>query len=127
MRKLIPLTPFFLIAGAFQYLHAQSVRNTAWKAFLESVRDTVTLHIKTDSSYATNSVGDVLVRSSFKIVKDTLTIRDVDGRYVCPDADGIYKITVDRDNLIFGLINDPCDGRSNAISSIKWIKVPESH
>src|SRR5437868_3001656 len=123
MKKVIFFT-CFLCLTATGLLHAQSLDNTNWKAFFASpVNDTLTIYIKGDSSFVTNSGGEVMVHSSFKIAGDTLTLSDYGtGEYVCPDATGKYTINLKDDSLIFTLIEDPCDGRANSLNGIMWIK-----
>jgi hypothetical protein len=126
MRKLALLTVVILMAAATS-LKAQSLQNTAWKAYLDPVHDTLTLHIGKDSSFVTDSGGEVVVRSVCKVTKDTLSLRDYEGKYFCPDGEGIYKVAVIGDALNFTLVNDPCEGRNNSISGTKWIRVVDKH
>ena len=123
MKKLISLAAFLLLTAAACQLHAQSIRNADWKTFIGGdVNDTITLHIHSDSSFVTNSKGDVWVRSVFKLSGDTLTLSDYDGPYACANMDGKYKIHLEENRLSLSLISDPCDGRSHAIDGIKWAK-----
>jgi hypothetical protein len=104
---------------------AQSVVNTSWKLFIGGeVNDTLTLHIKADSSYVTNSTGEVMVRSTCKLSADTLFINDYDGNYACPGI-GTYKYAVVDDKLTLDLVNDQCSGRAENINGVKWIRVKE--
>ncbi len=122
MKKLIVLALFCM--GNFARLDAQSIANTNWKGyFANPLKDTITWNIKTDSSFVTNSSGEVVVRSKITLTKDTLTISDVDGVYACQAMDGIYKSAISNNNLVLTLVADPCEGRS-AVVSVKWIKVP---
>ena len=103
--------------------HAQSIDNTNWKAFIDPLSDTLTIHISGDSSFVTRSDGEVLVRSSFTIAGDTLTISDYGtGEYVCPDSKGKYSFKVNDDTLIFTLIDDSCEGRAGTLNGLKWFK-----
>jgi hypothetical protein len=124
MKKFLLLT-IIIFAICTVKLNAQSITNTAWKGFFGNpINDTLFLHFKKDSFFVTNKNNDLLVRSFLKVSKDTITITDVEGEYMCPQADGIYKFAITGDNLSFTLINDPCDGR-NAITDVKWIRLPE--
>ncbi len=115
------LTFIFFAMGAIK-LNAQSLANTAWKGFFaDPINDTLTLHYQTDTFYVTNTNGDMLVRSVLKISKDTMTVTDFDGQYMCPQSDGVYKYAINGDNLNFVLVSDPCEGRNN-ITQIKWIR-----
>jgi hypothetical protein len=121
MKKLLLLAFIFFTMGAIK-LNAQSLANTAWKGFFaDPINDTLTLHFQKDTFYVTNTNGDMLVRSVLKISKDTMTVTDFDGQYMCPQSDGVYKYIIAGDNLNFVLVADPCDGRNN-ITQIKWIR-----
>ncbi|HUB62418.1 MAG TPA: hypothetical protein VL978_17010 [Puia sp.] len=107
-------------------VHAQaqtpSLKNTNWKLFVPDLNDTITLHIKADSSYVTTTAGDSVVRSVCKVSADTLSFTDYDGQYACPNQTGKYLINLsdDANTLTLTLIDDPCDGRAGAINKIKW-------
>jgi hypothetical protein len=119
-------TLLFLIisAAAVTSLKAQSLSNTNWKAYIgDPLNDTLTLHIKNDSSFVTTRSGDVLVRSLCQLSADTLTLIDYDGPDACPNTPGKYKSTVTADTMILTLISDDCQGRAGAINNLKWIKV----
>jgi hypothetical protein len=125
MKKALLFTT--LLTGALISAHAQaqpSLKNTNWKIFIPDLNDTITLHIKSDSSYVTTTNGDAVVRSVCKVSADTLTFTDYDGQYACPNQTGKYKISLsdDTNNLTLTLIEDPCDGRVNAINKIKWTR-----
>ena len=128
MRKLISLAFFIFIAGAFRG-NAQSLHNTAWKAFFTGPNDTLTLHIGIDSSFVTMSNGDIAARSTIRVSKDTLSLTDFDGQFMCPNSTGVYQFTVSTDKLVMKLISDPCDGRSTAINGVEWsrVKIKENH
>ena len=121
MKKLLLLIFLFFAMSAIK-LNAQSLVNTAWKGFFaDPINDTLTLHFQKDTFYVTNTNGDLLVRSILKVSKDTMTVTDFDGQYMCPQSDGVYKYIIAGDNLNFVLVSDPCDGR-NGITQIKWIR-----
>ena len=84
MRKTLFLSLALSLAGAIS-LHAQSIKGTNWKLYIDELHDTLTLHIKGDSSFVTDGSGEVVVRSLCKISKDTISLKDIDGKYVCPD------------------------------------------
>ena len=111
----------FLFVGANR-CSAQSLQHTAWKFYVEDLHDTLTMHIGVDTSFTTGSTGDLIVRSRFAVVKDTLKINDIDGQYPCMAGEGVYRYSVDGDFLNFFLVTDPCDGRSNALRDIKMKK-----
>jgi hypothetical protein len=121
MKKLLLLTIIFFSMCAVK-LNAQSLVNTSWKGFFgDPINDTLTLHFQKDTFFVSNANGDAVVRSILKISKDTMTITDFDGQYMCPQSDGVYKYSIDGDNLGFTLVTDGCEGR-NAITQIKWIR-----
>lgn len=119
MRKLSLLTISVLIMGAFR-VDAQSLHNTAWKTYITSLNDTLTLHIGGDTSFVTASSGDVVVRSIFQSSGDTVSMKDFDGQYACQNGAGIYKYTIKEDKLTMKMVTDPCDGRGTAIDGIVW-------
>ena len=124
MKKIIFSIGLFFLTSATFHLQAQSINNKNWKAFFaEPFNDTLTLHIKSDSSFVTLSNGEVLVQSACKITGDMITITDYStGQYSCPDATGKYKINLNGDSLILTLIEDSCEGRAQALNGLKWIK-----
>ena len=106
---------------------AQSFANTNWKAYIgDPVNDTLVLHIKADSSFVTDRTGTAVVRSVFKMSGDTLSLTDFDGEYACPSMTGKYKVAQTGDQLVFTLIDDPCDGRAGTLPNTKWMKAPDS-
>lgn len=113
-----------LLAGAIS-LHAQSIKGTNWKLYIDELHDTLTFHIKGDSSFVTDGAGEVVVRSICKISKDTITLKDIDGKYVCPDQAGVYTYAFVADTLTMTLVNDPCDNRANSINGARWIRAKD--
>lgn len=128
MKKILLLTFTLVIGLLTTRAHAQSqtpsLKNTDWKLFVPDLNDSITLHIKADSSFASTGTGDVVVRSLCKLSGDTLSLTDYDGQYACPNATGKYKIDLspDANVLTLTLIDDPCDGRVNAINKVKWTR-----
>jgi hypothetical protein len=128
MKKAFLFTTFLigvlLTTSTYAQSQTPSLKNTNWKIFIPDLNDTITLHIKTDSSYVTGTTGDAVVKSVCKVSADTLSFTDYDGQYACPNATGKYKINLsdDGNNLTLTLIEDPCDGRANAINKLKWTR-----
>jgi hypothetical protein len=126
MKKALVLVT--ILIGALISARAQSqlpsLKNTNWKLFLTEMNDTITLHIKSDTSYVTTTTGDVVVRSVCKVSGDTLTFTDYDGQYACLSQTGKYKLSLsdDSNNLTLTLIEDACDGRANAVNKVKWTR-----
>src|SRR5580692_12875675 len=120
--KKAALLPICLLIFAAGSVKAQSIVNTSWKMFVAGeVNDTLTLHIKADSSYVTNSMGTVVVRSVCKLYSDTLTLSDYEGNFSCPGL-GTYKYSVIADKLTLDLISDQCPPRGENINGVKWIR-----
>ena len=84
------------------------------------MHDTLTMHFGVDTSFCTSSTGDIVVRSTYKTVADTVKMKDVDGQYPCMDGEGVYKFVVDGDVLTFLLVADPCMNRSGALVDTKF-------
>lgn len=128
MKKALLLTAILIgtLLSIRSYAQTQtpSLRNTNWKLFVTELNDTITLHIKTDSSFVTNGTGEAVVRSVCKVSADTLFLTDYDGQYACPNATGKYKISLsdDASSMTLTLIEDPCDGRANSINKAKWLR-----
>jgi len=124
MKKTILLTGIVLFASVLS-LHAQSIDNKSWKAYLDApINDTVTFHIQSDSSFVTDSNGDVVIRTRCMIADDTLTIVNQDAEQSgCPDQKGKYKISLTGDSFILALIEDACEGRAHALQGVKWRQV----
>jgi hypothetical protein len=122
MRIFAPLFIVLFFAGASR-VQAQSLANTAWKFYVEPLHDTLTMHIGVDTSFSTSSSGEMIVRSLWKQVKDTVRINDLDGMYPCTTGEGVYRVNVDGDYLNFILVTDPCDQRAGALNGIKCKKV----
>lgn len=127
MKHLLFALGFFLATALLSRADAQSLVNTNWKAYIgDPVNDTLVLHIKADSSFVTDRSGAAVVRSVCKIKGDTLSLDDFDGQYACPSMVGKYKVAQTGDQLVFTLIEDPCDGRAGALPATKWMKAPDS-
>ena len=125
MKKIILAAGLLLFTSALFHLQAQSINNKNWKAWLaEPLNDTITFHIQSDSSFVTSSRGEVLVQTNCKITGDVLTLTDQStGEYSCPDATGKYKINLSGDSFTLTLIEDPCEGRAQALNGLKWVRV----
>ena len=122
MKKIILLAGVFYVASFASHVYAQSINNRNWKAFFPGeINDTLTLHVHSDSSFVTNSKGEVMIRTNCILNADTLTLSDYgEGEHSCPDAKGKYKINLNGKSLTLSLIDDPCDGRARALDGVKW-------
>ncbi|MFI5187788.1 MAG: hypothetical protein ACHQF0_13740, partial [Chitinophagales bacterium] len=110
MKKIILIAGIFCLTVITSHLHAQSINNRNWKAgFGDPFFDTLTLHIHSDSSFVTNSKGEVLLRTNCILNADTLTLSDYGtGDYTCPDMPGKYKINLNGNSFTLSLIDDAC-------------------
>jgi hypothetical protein len=124
MKKLLAIALFLFAVTTASTLHAQSLTNSNWKCFFPQLGDTLTLHFRTDSSFVTNTVGDVVVRSLWKLSGDTVTLNDYDGQYACLNLPGRYLLVLADGILVFKLVEDNCEGRPGSLSEAKWTKVP---
>jgi len=111
-----------LICLGFLFSHSQSIDNRNWKAYLTApINDTVTFHLNSDSSFITNSNGEVVIRLSCIITADTLTMVNQDpNEHGCPDQKGVYVINFKENGFTLDLINDACEGRAHALTGITW-------
>ena len=122
MRKILFLIFLFACTAGVK---AQSLKGTTWKVYIDELHDTLTWHIGADTCYTTDGSGETVVRALCKISKDTVTMRDIDGKYACPDGTGVYTYVFLADGLTLNMVTDPCDNRSNAINGLKWIRAKE--
>jgi len=122
MKKTILITAVALFTSLLSHLNAQSINNKDWRAYLDApISDTVTFHIHSDSSFVTNSNGEVVIRIRCTVSGDTLTIVNQDAeQHGCPDQMGKYKIETTNDSFTLTQIEDECEGRSRALQGVKW-------
>lgn len=124
MKKLFLLASVVCSILMTSTVSAQSINKRDWKAyFADPINDTLTLHIRADSSFVTTSKGDVMLRTNCIITGDTLTLSDYnDSEHACPEK-GKYKINLNGKSFTLTLIDDPCDGRAQALNGVKWTEV----
>lgn len=124
MQKIILLGSFFCLSSALCQLRAQSISNKSWKTYIGApINDTAIFNIYPDSSFITNSKGAIMVRFHSEIAGDTLSFVDFGTEEQgCPDIKGVYKINSTGDSFTLKLINDSCDGRSQALADRKWME-----
>ena len=107
----------------FTTLSAQSIQNTAWKAFYRPLTDTITLYILTDSSSMISTTGTPLLLSTFKLSGNKITFKDYGGINACPrDLTGSYHISQIADTLTLTMDEDPCDSRGDFFLIKKWTR-----
>jgi hypothetical protein len=120
MKKTILITG--LVCFAFLVSQSQSIDNKNWKAHLPvPINDTVTLHLNSDSSFITNSEGQVVIRMSCMVNGNTLTMVNEDpGEHGCPDQKGIYTINFKGNTFVLTVVSDACEGRAQALAGVLW-------
>jgi hypothetical protein len=119
-RTLILITGLLFTCSASP---AQSIQNTAWKAFYRPLTDTITLYFLTDSSSLISSTGARLLLSTFKISGDRITFKDNGGINACPsDLTGSYHISQRADTLTLTMAEEPCESRGGFFLIKKWIR-----
>jgi len=125
MKRMILVAAAFCLAVIGSKIYAQSINNRDWKAFFgDPINDTLMFHVHSDSSFVTNSKGEVMLRTNCILTKDTLTLADYsEGEHSCPDAKGKYKIALNSRSFTLSLIDDPCEGRAHALDGVKWTEV----
>lgn len=125
MKKMILLAGIFCFAAIASQAYAQSINNRNWKAyFADPINDSLTLHVHSDSSFVTDSKGEVMLRTNCILSADTLTLADYsEGDHSCPDAKGKYKINLSGKTFTLSLIDDACEGRARALDGVKWTEV----
>lgn len=125
MKKMILLAGAFCFAAIASQAYAQSINNRNWKAyFADPINDSLTLHVHSDSSFVTDSKGEVMLRTNCILSADTLTLADYsEGDHSCPDAKGKYKINLSGKTFTLSLIDDACEGRARALDGVKWTEV----
>ncbi len=62
------------------------------------------------------------VTGTYKLSGDRIEFADQEGEFMCQDSDGKYTWKVDGDRLIFSVVDDPCDGRKQALTSKPLVK-----
>jgi len=100
-----------------------SVLHTKWKTYYLPITDTVTVTFGADSMAVTTSTGVALLRSTFKLANDVLTLHDYGGENMCADLAGTYHVRVMDDTLILIMDEDPCDARGGTLMAKRWIRV----
>lgn len=126
MKKFIFLASLLCLASILCHLHAQSINNKSWKAYIDApINDTAILNIYADSSSITNVKGQVMVRHHCQISGDTLIIVDATEDQGCANIKGSYKISLTGKSFTLTPINDACAGRSQALVGRKWTEVIE--
>jgi hypothetical protein len=125
MRQIVVLFLFLFIAGGSNFLQAQTLKGSSWKFFVQPLNDTFTMRLGVDTSFTTSGAGELVIRANYKLVNDTLKIKDIDGQYSCVDGEGVYRYTVDGDKLKLVMVSDPCNDRAGVLNGIVMVRKQE--
>jgi hypothetical protein len=110
-------------SGAQPGAGAQSVLHTTWKTYYLPITDSIMVSFGADSMAVTTSTGAALLRSTFKLEKDVLTLQDYAGENMCADLAGMYHVRITDDTLILVMDFDPCDARGGTLMAKRWVRV----
>ncbi len=80
---------------------------------------TITFNVDGGHSVSTN--GEVMVKGTYVITDNVIALTDKEGQFACEGVTGKYKWKVQEKSLTFEKIEDPCDGRAQALSQV-WVK-----
>ena len=125
MRQIAVLLLVTLIGTGGDFVQAQTLKNTSWKFYVQQLNDSFTMRLGTDTTFVTAGTGELVIRTSYQLIKDTLKIKDIDGQYACPDGEGVYRYVVDGDKLNLFMIADPCTERAGVYNGITMKRKPE--
>ena len=122
MKKILVLTLSICLVSILPRTYGQSIDKKTWKAYLDApINDTVSLHLNSDSSFMTNSSGQIVIRVSCTIAGDTITIVNQEAdEHGCPGQKGIYTINFNDKGFTLTLVNDACEGRAHALAGVTW-------
>jgi hypothetical protein len=103
--------------------NAQSILNTTWKTYYLPITDSITVRFGADSMTVRTSTGAALLKSTFNLKKDILTLHDYAGLNMCADLLGTYHVRIMADTLILIMDEDPCDARGGTLIAKRWIRL----
>ena len=73
---------------------------------------------ESDGKMSVSREGEIVVEGVYTVDKDQITLNDKRGPMACIDAGpGKFQWKFDGKALTFKLIEDPCGGRANALTS----------
>ncbi len=112
-----------LVAFALALAVAAASRVAAQDAPIGKYRArSVTLELTADGQATFFGHGGPLVVASYRVLQDTITLRDESGPAACAEGTGRYLWRVDRDTLRFTVVSDPCERRRTSLS-LAWVRV----
>jgi imidazolonepropionase-like amidohydrolase len=82
----------------------------------------ITVEFTGDGKATFSNPRGLLIAASYRVVGDTIQLRDDSGPAACPGEAGRYLWRVEGDTLRFRLLNDACAGRRSAFAT-SWARV----
>jgi iron complex outermembrane receptor protein len=78
---------------------------------------TVTVELTSDGRSIFSGRGGSLSIGSYRVARDTITLRDERGPATCPGEAGSYLWSLDADTLRLQLLSDPCEVRRTLVAA----------
>ncbi len=82
----------------------------------------ITVEFTRDGKATFTNPRGVLIAAAYRVLGDTIQLRDESGPAACPNEVGSYLWRMQGDTLRFQLVNDTCDGRRSAFAAV-WTRV----
>lgn len=76
----------------------------------------------TENTMTATAGGTILVKSSFTIAGDMMTITDLEGQVACPSVSK-YKVTISEKGIRVTPVEDPCAERSSVLAQVTFVKM----
>ncbi|MCH8088452.1 MAG: hypothetical protein IH955_00370 [Chloroflexi bacterium] len=79
-----------------------------------------------DSLFTVFRDGELVVKGTYRVVEDQLTLSDEEGLLACRGGQeiGLYKWALDGDALSLTVIEDQCDGREAILAAHPFSRLP---
>ena len=87
--------------------------------------NTFTVEFTRDGKATFSNPRGVLIAAGYRVLGDTIQMRDESGSAACPNETGSYLWRMKGDTLRFQLVNDACGGRRSAFAAV-WTRVPSA-
>ena len=97
-------------------VHAQTVPSGAFRS------NTITVEFTSDGKATFANSRGVLIAAAYRVLGDTIQLRDESGPAACPNEVGRYLWRMQGDTLRFQLVDDTCAGRRSAFAGA-WTRV----
>ena len=75
-----------------------------------------------DGVHTVSNEGKVVVKGTYVVDKDQISLTDKEGDFACVGQTGTYKWAFDGKNLSFIKVEDACDGRVQGLTGQPWVK-----